>query len=116
MLVALRSNAQWMLLGIYVVLVMASTALCIISRFLGRAQVTELKLRIRSWWVMVMVFSVALIIGTQVSLFFFALVSLLALKEFVGLALAGRSHEVLARSAYLAVPIQYYWIASADSA
>lgn len=114
MLVALRSNAQWMLVGIYVVLVLASTGLCIISRLLERAQVTELKLRIRSWWVMVIVFSVALIIGTEVSLFFFALVSLLALQEFLGLALAGRSHEALGRSTYLAVPIQYYWIASAD--
>lgn len=114
MLVALRSNAQWMLLGIYVVLFMASTGLYIVSSFLGPAQITELKLRIRSWWVMVIMFSVALIIGTEVSLFFFALISLLALKEFIGLALPDRSHEALGWCTYLTVPIQYYWIASAD--
>ena len=114
MLVALRSNAQWMLVGIYVVLVMASTGLYMVSRFLERAQINELTLRIRSWWVMVIVFSVALVIGTQLSLIFFALVSLLALREFLTLALVGREHEMLAWSTYFAVPVQYYWIASAN--
>ena len=97
------------------VLVMASTGLYIVSRFLERAQITELTLRIRSWWVMVIVFSVALVTGTELSLFVFALLSLFALKEFVGLALHGHDHEALACCAYLAVPIQYYWIASAKT-
>jgi phosphatidate cytidylyltransferase len=46
---------------------------------------TELKDRIRSWWIMVVVFSLALILKAPFSILFFAWLSFLALREYLSL-------------------------------
>ncbi|MHC5024844.1 MAG: phosphatidate cytidylyltransferase [Planctomycetota bacterium] len=74
------------------------------------AATRELRLRVRSWWVMIIVFLAAILVDDRLSLLFIALLSYLALKEFftlVHLRLADRRAMLLA---YLAIPLQYLWV------
>ncbi|NCJ04940.1 phosphatidate cytidylyltransferase [Synechococcales cyanobacterium C] len=72
---------------------------------------TELKLRIKSWWVIVVLFAIALTLSRTSALVFFAFLSFLALKEYLSLIPTRRADRRVLFWAYLAVIIQYYWIA-----
>ncbi len=112
MLSTLLPNAQLMLAGIFATLTVATAVTWSLARRLSRATVAELRLRIRSWWVMVSLFTLAVVINPLISLLFFAMISALALREFIALA-SIRGRLVLA--AFLAVPIQYYWIGTGEN-
>ena len=71
----------------------------------------ELSDRLRTWWVILLLFAGALVLGTTASLVFFACVSYLALKEYFSIIPTRRVDRGLLLLAYAAVPIQYYWIA-----
>lgn len=73
----------------------------------------ELWLRIRSWWVMVGVFSAAVLLGPTASIVFLAFVSYLALKEYFSLIPTRRADRRVLFWAYLSIPVQYYWVADA---
>lgn len=70
----------------------------------------ELKLRIRSWWIMVGFFFFSLIIHPNASLFLFGFLSFMALKEYFSLIHTRLSDHRALLWSYLAIPIQYYWI------
>jgi len=74
------------------------------------ARQTELKARIRSWWVMVAIFAAALVVGRTATVVLFAFVSYLALKEYLTIIPTRRADRVVLLFAYLAVPIQYWWV------
>ncbi|MDA9951182.1 phosphatidate cytidylyltransferase [Oligoflexaceae bacterium] len=71
---------------------------------------TELNQRIKSWWVMVAVFSTAIMIGRTMSIVFFGLVCYLALKEYLSLIETRRADRRILFWVYLAIPIQFLWI------
>lgn len=73
----------------------------------------ELKARIRSWWVMVALFAAALVLGRTATVVLFAFVSYLALKEYFTIIPTRKSDRVVLLVAYLAVPIQYWWVGTA---
>ncbi len=73
----------------------------------------ELWLRVRSWWVMVAVFAGAVLLGTGASIVFLAFVSYLALKEYLSLIPTRRADRRVLFWAYLAIPVQYLWVAQA---
>jgi phosphatidate cytidylyltransferase len=78
----------------------------------GRETVANLNARIRAWWVMVGVFTVAVWTGGIGSIVLFALMSFLALREFVTLASTRREdHRTLFWSFFLITPLQYWLIA-----
>ena len=90
-----------------------------ITRYLGaRArQVEQVKFvahiasRIRAWWIMCVVFSFAILIGPTTTIILFALMSLLALREFITLLPTRRAdHRALLYIFFLIVPIQYLLI------
>jgi phosphatidate cytidylyltransferase len=56
------------------------------------------------------VFALALTLSRRVSLVFFAFVSFLALKEYLSLIPTRRADRIVLFWAYLAIPIQYFWI------
>jgi phosphatidate cytidylyltransferase len=70
----------------------------------------ELKLRISSWWWMVLFLFTALSLGFKASLVFFALLSYLALKEFLSIVPTRLSDRRVVFWAYLAIPLHYYFI------
>ena len=71
----------------------------------------NLAARMKAWWVMVAIFTVALAVGTIGTLVLFAAVSFLALREFITLTPTRHGdHHALFLSFALALPLQYFLI------
>ena len=70
----------------------------------------ELVRRVRSWWVIVLLFAAAFLAGPGAVLVLLALVSFLALKEYLSLIPTRRADRRVLFWAYLAIPVQYWWI------
>jgi phosphatidate cytidylyltransferase len=74
--------------------------------------VSNLNARIRSWWVMVAVFGLALLTGGVGSIALFLLVSFLALREFITLTPTNPGdHRALFWAFFVVAPVQYALIA-----
>lgn len=73
---------------------------------------TELTNRVKSWWVMITIFSIALLSSPIVSVIFFALISFLALKEYVSVIPLRKADRRVLFWAYLTIPLQYILIAT----
>lgn len=98
--------------GVLAVLVLASVVGFILSLRVkgeaGRATVANVNARLRAWWVMVIVFGVAIATGGIGSLLLFGLISFLALREFVTLAPTRvGDHKALFWSFFVLLPLQY---------
>lgn len=77
----------------------------------ARATVANLNARIRAWWIMVAVFGVAIATGGLGSVILFALLSLLAMREFMTLAPTARTdHAALFWAFFIFAPIQYWLV------
>jgi phosphatidate cytidylyltransferase len=107
----LQPTVLWSLGAVFAVLLVATLVVAILKRRRPGAASDELGLRIRSWWVMATVFTLALVLSRKISLAFFAFLSFLALKEYLSLIPTRRADRRVLLWAYLAIPIQYYWIA-----
>jgi phosphatidate cytidylyltransferase len=107
---------RWLLEGVVALLVLASAIGYWFSRTKrnGDAQkvIRELNARIRAWWVMCAVFALALLTGLKGTVVLFALISFLALREFITLTPTRRGdHRTLFWVFFLFVPIQYLLVA-----
>ena len=71
---------------------------------------SELKARIKSWWVMVTIFSLAILLKHPVSIVFFMVLSFIALREYLSLIPTRFSDRRVLLWAYLAIVLQYFWI------
>jgi phosphatidate cytidylyltransferase len=91
-------------------LVVASLATALLGRLRPGPDQENLRLRVRTWWQMVAVFLLALVVGRAVSIAFFALLSFLALKEYFSLIPTRRVDRRVLFWAYLAIPLQYVWV------
>lgn len=70
----------------------------------------ELALRIRTWWLIIILFSLALLSPTWLALTFFALLSFMALKEFLTLVPSRHSDRMPLLWMFIAIPINYWLI------
>ncbi len=76
------------------------------------ATVRNLNARINAWWVMCVVFAIAILVGPIGSVVLFALLSFLALREFITLVPTRPSdHRALLWSFFLITPLQYVLVA-----
>ena len=67
--------------------------------------------RIRSWWVMVGVFAIAILVEPTGTIVLFALVSFLALREFITLTpTRPADYKALAPAFFLVIPVNYLLI------
>jgi phosphatidate cytidylyltransferase len=108
-----RSAAVLYTLGaIWCLLILASIAVLVLKRLKPEKDYTELWLRTRSWWVMIGLFSFALLSHRTVALWFLGFVSFLALKEFFSMIPTRRADRRVLFWAYIAVPLQFYWAAT----
>lgn len=107
----------WLIGGILVFLAVAT----VIGRVLrgrartdaARATVENLVARINAWWVMVAVFGIAIATGGYGSLVMFAVVSFLALREFLTLLPTRRAdHRAMLWTVFLFLPAQYWFVAT----
>ncbi|PHS34670.1 MAG: phosphatidate cytidylyltransferase [Sulfurovum sp.] len=96
-------EAGWVL-GFILLTLVVSTAL-IYSKF----PTQELKDRINSWWIIIAFFTVGAILNTTMAMFFFGLLSYLALKEYFSLIPSRQTDRRVMFYAYLAIVPQYYF-------
>jgi len=106
----------WLMGGVVALLVLAT----VIGRSLdarthsesGRKMVANLNARIGAWWIMCAVFAAALVLGPIGTTVLFALMSFLALREFITLTPSKRGdHRALFWAFFIILPIQYIFIA-----
>lgn len=97
-------------IAIVIVLIVASFVTRILAHKNPDKDYSELLARVRTWWVMVAIFSLALLLGKIISIIFFAFLSFLALKEYFSIIPSRRADRRALFWAYLTIPIQYYWI------
>lgn len=93
-------------------LLFATIVLAVLRRLRPQQNFSELGSRIRSWWIMGAMFVVALVATPKLSIGFMAFMSFLALKELLSIMPVRRADRALLMLAYLAIPIQYGWVAS----
>ncbi|KES11309.1 putative CDP-diglyceride synthetase/phosphatidate cytidylyltransferase [Snodgrassella alvi SCGC AB-598-O11] len=72
----------------------------------------ELTLRIRTWWIIIILFSLALISPSWLGICFFALVSFMALKEYLTLVPARHVDRMPILWMFITIPINYWLIGS----
>lgn len=101
----------WTLAAIFALLLLASLLVFGLGRKRAAFGTAELKARLKSWWVMVALFAGSILLSQATALIFLALVSFLALKEYLSLIPTRRADRRVLLWCYLAIPIQFYWIA-----
>jgi len=97
-------------LAIAGLLVLATAGVAWLCHARPHRDFTELISRVRSWWIMSGFFFGSLVLGDRVSLLFFALISIWCLREFATLLPSRPADHGALVLAFLAVPLQYYWI------
>lgn len=110
MLETMTPGARLVMGGILGMLAVASVVTWRLRQRGPAEKYLELTQRVRSWWVMVGVFAVAITIDQRLSIAFFGFVSFLALKEFFSLIPTRRADRRVLFWAYLSIPFQYYWV------
>jgi phosphatidate cytidylyltransferase len=108
---------DWLVAGVLGFLSLASLIGFILARRLkspgARETVANLNARIRAWWMMVALFVAAIVLGRNVTLALFGLISFLALREFITLTPTHPGdHRALFLAFFVVVPFQYWLIAS----
>ena len=77
----------------------------------GKATVANLNARTRSWWLMAAVFGGVLLLGPLFTTVLFALLSFLAMREFITLNRTERAdHEVLFWAFFVILPLHYFLV------
>ena len=105
----------WLMGGIVVILVVASIASWILGLRVksesGLAVVDNLNARVRAWWILVVIFAVAFLLGKVATIVLFALVSFFALREFLTLTpTRAGDYRALSLAFFVLIPAQYYLV------
>lgn len=96
------------LIGVYGALLLATAALAVIGRVSPGRDLTELRQRTNSWWVMITIFALAIVLDRGPAIAFLGFVSFLALKEYLSLIPTRRADRRVLFWAYLTIPAQFY--------
>lgn len=105
----------WLAGGVAGVLVLASIIGAVLAMRVtsdsGRATVANLNARTRAWWIMAVIFGLALALGRTGVGVLFGLMSFLALREFITLTPTKRGdHRALFWAFFVITPVQYYFV------
>ncbi len=109
-MIDIPENSFFFMLAVVCLLLSGTVARLIFKNRNPEKDYTELRQRIRSWWVMISLLFFVLISGETCSLVFFAFLSFLALKEFLSIVPTRYADRRVIFWAYLSIPVQYYWI------
>lgn len=108
----LTPEVRWTFLAIVAALAGATFFVGVLGWFRPEKDYTELRLRTRTWWIIVGLFGFALILNRNGAIVFFAVVSSLALREYLGLIPDRPKTRRILPWVYLCIPLQYYWVAT----
>lgn len=99
-------------LGVVLTIVFLATAIVfILKRIHKNVDYKELSSRVKSWWIMIIIFSIALLSSPVVSVVFFGLISFLAFKEYVSIVPLRKADRRVLFWGYMSIPIQYIFVA-----
>ena len=104
------ANVTLSVIALYVFLGLATVIVAIIHMKRANSGSTELMLRVRSWWVILILFSIALLGNRMAALGFLAFVSFLALKEYFSMIPTRRADRRVLLWAYSSIPVQFFFI------
>jgi len=102
----------WGLAGVLVALTLGALAAALLPKLRPGKDYKNLQERMNSWWVMAALLVGALLGGWIAMTALFALVSFLALKEFLSLVPVPKEDRMLILGAYLTIPINYGFVVS----
>ncbi len=100
----------WGFGAVLAALIAGSLAGEVLPRLKPGGDFTNLRQRVASWWVMVALLVGALLLGWQATTLLFALISFMALREFLSLAPARREDRLVIALAYLTIPVSYLFV------
>jgi phosphatidate cytidylyltransferase len=106
-------HVQNVLAGIIGILIVASVVTTLLRKFKPQGKFDELVLRVKTWWILVGIFIVAMLAPTSYAVAFFGFVSFLALKEYFSMIPTRRADRRVIFWAYLSIIAQYYWVSTA---
>lgn len=100
-------------MGLIVLAVLAVATTAVVGIRLARPSkdYSELSARVRAWWIMAGLFFAAISFSDSVSLVFFGFLSFWAVKEYITLLKTRPADHHSLVLTFLAIPVQYYWIA-----
>ncbi|NDD93338.1 phosphatidate cytidylyltransferase, partial [bacterium] len=101
------NSVQMIFVGLFILLTVATLVTALKARLQPERNFTELKLRVRSWWLIVILFAIAMLSSLKVSMVFFTFVAFLSFKEYLSLIPMRRADRRVLFWAYLAIPIQF---------
>lgn len=101
----------WGLGGVFVLVTLGAIAAMVLPRLRPGKDYTNLSQRVNSWWVMIALLAAVLLLGWQATTALFFVISFIALREFLSLAPMRREDRYVILAAYLAVIINYGFIA-----
>jgi phosphatidate cytidylyltransferase len=106
----LSPAVKLVLVGVIIALTVATAAVMVMIRRQPDRNYRELWLRVRTWWIIVGLFILAVLLNRPGVLIFFALVSTLALREYLTLVPARAADWRVLSIAFASIPFQYLWI------
>ncbi len=109
----LAPEVRTAILVVFLVLGFSTVFSAVLQRIKPGIDFGELLSRIRTWWFIVGLFTLALAWSPTAAIVFLGFVSYLSLKEFLSMAPTRRADRRVLFYTYLAVPVQYYLAAQA---
>ena len=91
-------------------LCVATITRLILAKQYSAKDFTELRQRIQSWWWMIGLTLLALLVSKTTAIIFFGFLSFLALKEFLSIIPTRQDDRRVIFWAYLSIVFQYYWV------
>ncbi len=107
---SIKQPVLWIFAVLFTLLSVATATTLWIQKANPQKDYTELVLRVKSWWWMVVIFCVAISVSRNTAIVFFAILSFLALKEYLSLIPTRRADRRVLFWAYLTIPVQYLWV------
>lgn len=98
------------LLLIISVLGVVSLLIYLITKKYPHKDFSELLARVKLWWGMVFIFILSTFVNPNISIISLAILSFFSLKEFFSMKKTRKNDRRIFIWAYLAIPIQFYWI------
>ncbi|HIS89334.1 TPA: phosphatidate cytidylyltransferase [Candidatus Avigastranaerophilus faecigallinarum] len=106
--ILLTNNVKLCIIILYIVLFLITLYAYIMSKV--KENSSNLFTRMKSFWIIVILFTIAFMFNKLTAVFFIMLISYLALKEFFSMIPTRRSDRRVLLWAYLSIPIQFYFI------
>lgn len=95
---------------LFITLTVASVVTVTLIRLRPEKSFLELKLRVQTWWWLVGLLLVTLSANRTIALAIFAVVTFLALREFLSIIPTRTGDHWVLLAAYIVIPLQYAWV------